>query len=95
MTETVGDQISIADLHLAGWLARIVSLSGGSITEDGDAVTAKVEKHIGGGFQFPKDAPATGGAVGARATPQSKLSAFWDAIKDRPSFQRVYADGLH
>ncbi|KAF7985354.1 hypothetical protein HWV62_6575 [Athelia sp. TMB] len=92
---SLGDQISIADLHLAGWLARIVSLSGGTITEDGDAVTAKVESHIGGGFQFPKEAPATGGAVGARATPQSKLSAFWDAVKDRPSFQRVYANGLH
>ncbi|KZP31389.1 hypothetical protein FIBSPDRAFT_926046 [Athelia psychrophila] len=87
-----GDQISIADLHLAGWLARIVSLSGGSISEDGDTVTAKVEAHIGGGFQFPKEAPATGGAVGARTTPQSKLAAFWDAIKDRPSFQRVYAE---
>jgi len=92
---SLGDQISIADLHLAGWLARIASLSGANITEDGDAVTAKVEAHIGGDFHFPKEAPATGGAVGARTTPQSKLAAFWDAIKDRPSFQRAYADGLH
>jgi len=92
---SLGDQISIADLHLAGWLARIVSLSGGSLAEDGDAVIAKVETHIGAGFKLPKEAQATGGVVGARTTPQSKLSAFWDAIKDRPSFQRVYADGLH
>lgn len=70
-------------------------LSGGSIKDDGDAAITKVEAHIGGDFHFPKEAPAVAGAAGARTTAQSKLSAFWDAIKERPSFKRVYVGGLH
>lgn len=26
---------------------------------------------------------------------QSRFAAFWDAIRERPSWKKVYADGLH
>ncbi|KAJ2967183.1 hypothetical protein NUW54_g13583 [Trametes sanguinea] len=26
---------------------------------------------------------------------QNKLAAFWDAVKERPSWKKVYANGLH
>lgn len=26
---------------------------------------------------------------------QNRLAAFWDAMRERPSFKKVYKDGLH
>ncbi|KZO96279.1 hypothetical protein CALVIDRAFT_537454 [Calocera viscosa TUFC12733] len=40
----LGDQLSVADLHLAAWLARVVSVCGGSATPED---LAKVEEKIG------------------------------------------------
>lgn len=75
-------------------------LSGGKITDEGDVAITKVENHIGSEFHFARDfaAPAAGGAPrqdGGRPVYQSKLAAFWDAMKERSSFQKVYANGLH
>jgi hypothetical protein len=41
---TLGDQICLADIHLMGWLARIVKLAGGTRTKDG---VLELEKWVG------------------------------------------------
>jgi glutathione S-transferase len=74
-----GDQYSIADLHLAGWLARVAKLAGGTCSDDGHTVVKKLEEYIGGGF---KDE-------------ESKLGGFWDAVRERKSWQKVYGAGLY
>lgn len=91
-----GDQFSIADLHLAGWTARLVSLAGGAADDDGNTAIGKLEGHIGGGFTLPKNFQA----VDARRKDpqpvhQSKLAAFWDAVRERPSWKKVYGNGLY
>lgn len=97
----LGDQISIADLHLAAWLARIVVLSGGRISDEGDVAITMVESHIGPGFQFERNYAALP-AIGATSrqnvthpTYQSKLAVFWDAMRERSSFKKVYSNGLY
>lgn len=98
-----GDQLSLADLHLAGWLARLISLSGGTLADDGATAISKVEAHVGGGFSLVKDfsvAEARRRAGLPVTDPESKerqnrLTAFWDAVRERPSFKKVYKDGLH
>jgi len=71
----LGDQLSLADLHLMAWLARIVSIAGGKKEKEG---IDKLEDKIGAGWKVGE-----------------KLGAFWEAILDRPSFRKVYADGLY
>ncbi|KAI0375051.1 hypothetical protein BV20DRAFT_960106 [Pilatotrama ljubarskyi] len=100
---TLGDQLSIADLHLAAWLSRIAFLADANASDDGNTAVGKIESHIGDGFSLPKDfsvaeARRRAGlaATGTDSTErQNKLAAFWDAIKERPSWKKVYADGLH
>jgi glutathione S-transferase len=103
LTVEIGDQLSIADLHLAAWLARIIMLSGGQASDDGNTIVSKLEAHIGDSFSLPKDfsvaearrragLPANNIPASER---QARLAAFWDAIKERPSWKKVYVDGLH
>jgi len=119
----LGDQLSLADIHLAVWLARIAHLSGALPSEDGNSVIKKVEGLVG--TKFVKDIsivearrragldsavkfPGAGGegkANGAisqtiqpstdKSSRQSKLAAFWETIKERPSWKKVYEAGLH
>lgn len=79
-----GDQYSIADLHLAGWLARVTKLADGKSSDDGHTIVKKLEEYIGGGFKVPVN----------EGVEQSKLSAFWDAVRERKSWQKVYGGGL-
>ena len=71
-----GDQYSIADLHLAGWLARVAKLAGGTNSDDGPTIVKKLEAYIGSEFKG------------------EKLSGFWDAVRERKSWQKVYGGGL-
>ncbi|PCH33676.1 hypothetical protein WOLCODRAFT_22163 [Wolfiporia cocos MD-104 SS10] len=99
----LGDQLSIADLHLAPWLARLVKLSGGTIADDGNIAVGKLEEHVSVGFSLPQDVAVTESRRRAglpipdpeSSERQNRLAAFWDAIKERPSFKKVYADDLH
>lgn len=118
-----GDQLSLADIHLAVWLTRIARLSDALPSEDGNSVIEKIEGLVG--VQFVKEisivearrraglgsavtVPGMGpdgktdGAVSQAIKPstdkslkQSKLAAFWETIKERPSWKKVYEAGLH
>jgi len=119
----LGDQLSLADIHLAVWLARIAHLSGALPSEDGNSVMEKIGGLVG--TKFAKDIsivearrraglnssvglPGTGVEGKANGSPpqtiqpstdknsrQSKLAAFWETIKERPSWKKVYEAGLH
>ncbi|KAI0963625.1 hypothetical protein AcW1_000651 [Taiwanofungus camphoratus] len=99
----LGDQLSLADLHLAAWLARLAQLAGASAADDGARATALLEAHAGTGLALPRDfavaeARRRAGLPLLEGVPdavQSRLAAFWDAVRERASWKRVYADGLH
>ncbi|KAG7450542.1 uncharacterized protein BT62DRAFT_927819 [Guyanagaster necrorhizus] len=76
----LGDQLSIADMHLSSWLARIVKLAGGAATDDGIAVVGRLQHYVGTDFKLGE---------------KSRLSEYWEAMKGRPSWNKVYAEGLH
>ncbi|EEB96612.1 hypothetical protein MPER_04226 [Moniliophthora perniciosa FA553] len=92
----IGEQVSIADLHLGAWLARIVKLAGASAADDGNAVIEKVEKHVGGGYTIPRVVLPVDlmRMEGDRPVSRSKLAALWDTLKERQSWKKVYAQGL-
>ncbi|KAJ6621726.1 hypothetical protein B0H10DRAFT_1789598 [Mycena sp. CBHHK59/15] len=85
----LGDQLSIADLHVGAWMERVVVLAGGARTDDGSAAVGKLEAAVGGGFALPRDFQVVdvrrkeGAAV-------SKLAGFWDAMTERASWKKVY-----
>jgi len=119
----LGDQLSLADIHLAVWLARIAHLSGALPNEDGNTVIEKIGGVVG--VQFVKDVSIVearrraglgsavtlpgmspdgkaGGSVTQVIKPstdknlkQSKLATFWETVKERPSWKKVYEAGLH
>jgi glutathione S-transferase len=99
----LGDQVSVADMHLAAWIARVGALVGANPTDTGAIAIAKIEAKIGGGFTLPKDFGAqadtqrtpTAGAEAVSPTQTSKLAAFWDAFSQRPSWKKWYGEGLH
>lgn len=78
---TLGDQLSLADLHVGVWLARLVQLTSGPAATDPKKwpeALATLAKPIGGDFK-----------VGP------KVTAFWNEIIAREAFKKVYAAGLH
>lgn len=83
----LGEQLSLADLHLAGWLARVLSCVGVETDDDGSEVVKKLTARIPK-LELPDD-------FTVEETKGIKLAAFWDSIRDRPSFRKVYAEGLH
>jgi len=116
----LGDQLSLADVHLAVWLARIAHISGALPSDDGNSVIEKIEGLVG--IKFVKDVsivearrraglgssvkfPGEGKTDGAvsqtiqpstdRSLKQSRLATFWETIKERPSWKKVYEAGLH
>ncbi|KAL0581633.1 hypothetical protein V5O48_000449 [Marasmius crinis-equi] len=92
----LGEQLSIADLHLGPWLAVVARLAGAAPSDDGDTAIGKLEKHIGNGFSVPRSTLAIDlmKVEGDRPGSRSKLAAFWDTMRERPSWKKVYADGL-
>jgi hypothetical protein len=90
-------------MHLGPWLARVALLSGAQYADSGAVAIAKIEARVGSGFSLPREITATGetqrtptaGIEVAEPAKQAKLAAFWDTIRERPSWQKVYASGLH
>lgn len=78
-------------------------LCGADAQDSGNTVVQKLEAHVGGGFSLPKDFSVTEARRRAGLPPgnvspterQTRFAAFWDAMKERPSWKKVYADGLH
>jgi len=98
-----GDQISIADVHAAAWLTWVVHLSGGSVEDSGCVAIEKLQEHVGDGFSLPKDTSplvitdaleVSDTTVPIPSTPQVKLSIFWDALKIRPSWNKIYGNRM-
>ncbi|EIW86748.1 hypothetical protein CONPUDRAFT_115396 [Coniophora puteana RWD-64-598 SS2] len=92
----LGDQISVADVHIFAWLVQLVRLCGGSLNLDGDAAIKELEKHIGAGFVLPEDfltSPMVAGVGSEQPRLRSRLAVFWDAMKERPSSKRLYGSG--
>lgn len=65
--------------------------SGGTKDDNGETIVAKLEEYIGGGFVMPRD------FVGDQVRPekQTKIGAFWDTIRERPGWKKVYTEGLY
>ncbi|KAF8640490.1 hypothetical protein AX17_000153 [Amanita inopinata Kibby_2008] len=92
---TLGDQYSIADVHLAAWLARVMKLAKVEVGDEGNAAIAKLEKRIGSeGFLAQNSKWGTAEGDDGRAQ-ETKLGTFWNAVKGRESWKRVYKEGLH
>ncbi|KAF9237336.1 hypothetical protein BU15DRAFT_48784 [Melanogaster broomeanus] len=93
---TLGDQLSIADIHLCAWLTHVVKLSGGSGNDSGDAAIKKVERHLNTGFALPEDfLPAPASALTKeKAVMRSRLAVFWDAMRARLSWENIFVSGL-
>jgi len=99
----LGDQLSLADIHLIVWLARVVKLTGGLPTDDGNAIVSKIESRLG--CTFVQDISVVearrragldpGSAPPADGRRQSRLAALWDSMKERESWKKVYGAGLH
>jgi hypothetical protein len=68
-------------------MTRLVTQVGGTSSDDGRTVVKKIEEHFGDVLVVPKDHQ-----VGGRK--DSKLAMFWDAIKERPSWKKIYKTGL-
>jgi hypothetical protein len=68
-----------------------VKLAGGTKDDNGETVVVKLEEYIGGGFVIPRDFSTDQ----VRSENGTKISAFWDTIRERPGWKKVYADGLY
>jgi len=88
----LGDQFSTADLHLAAWFTRVAAHAGATTGDDGKTVVEKVEKLIGvGATVFPRDYSSS--EQDRRGEKQAKLGVFWDALRERDSWQKIYGAG--
>lgn len=77
----LGDQLSLADLHVGAWLTRLVHLASdgaGADATNWPDLLAKLSTRAGADFK-----------VGP------KITAFWTEIIGRDAFKKVYAQGLH
>ena len=69
-----------------------MALAGGEAGDDGKTVVEKLEKYIGAGAVLPRDYKSTD--VTRRGEKQAKLEAYWEGLKERASWQKLYLSGL-
>ncbi|KAG8736969.1 hypothetical protein FRC10_008682 [Ceratobasidium sp. 414] len=77
----LGDQISLADIHVGVWFTKIVCLCAGRAGSDPT--------------NWPDLLPTLSGPIGTDFKVGPKITAFWNEIIARDGFKKVYADGLH
>ncbi|KXN90051.1 hypothetical protein AN958_05056 [Leucoagaricus sp. SymC.cos] len=75
----LGDQFSIADLHLSAWLGRVARLAHGGADDDGKTIVQKIGERIG-----EKTAEEE----------RTKIGMYWERVRERPSWKKVYSGGL-
>ena len=91
----LGDQISLVDLHLGAWLTRLFFLAGAPLPPVqktpvlGDVVETQYP-----GYTDLEDTIRTHTKDRAFVL-GPKIREFWNALKDRDSWAKVYANGLH
>jgi len=86
----LGDQASLADLHLMAWLARVVSSAGGKNEKEG---VKNVEEKVN--WVRKQDATKEEGVEVKEWKVGEKIVEYWETILERKSFLEVYRDGLH
>ncbi|KAJ7293555.1 hypothetical protein C8J57DRAFT_1269344 [Mycena rebaudengoi] len=84
----LGDQLSLADLHLCAFLQRLVVLAGGSAQDDGSTAVGRVESAIGDGFVLAKDFQVVD-VRRKESAAVSRVAGFWDAMRERVSWNQV------
>ncbi|KIL70852.1 hypothetical protein M378DRAFT_67122 [Amanita muscaria Koide BX008] len=87
----LGDQFSIADVHVAVWLGRVMHLCGVTADDDGRKAVEKLEKRMGQEQLLPREVKR----AERKGDEGSKLEVFWETVKERPSWKKVYGSGLH
>lgn len=85
MPFALGDQVSLSDLHITAWLARVFSVAC-NVEGEKDEVAAmgKALQH-----EILRDNKDAQKGLG------EKVKQYWASMKARPSFQAVYGEGLH
>jgi hypothetical protein len=66
----------------------VVPLAGASVSDDGATVVKKLEVRVKG-LSLKRDYTPAGSQT---KEGQTKIGAFWDAIKARESWRRVYGE---
>ena len=104
-TYALGDQFSLADVHLMAWLARLLAVVKGlpaAPDDELEALDAALKHEVCGGTAVgPKVRPQKAALHSLRwqhhadLLSPNKLSAYWKTLKTRPSYAAVYGEGLH
>lgn len=80
----LGGQISICDLHVGAWLARVLAIAKGLYNGETGELDS-LEKAI----QWE------GLGTQSKLSVGPLLRGYWKVLSERPSFQEVYGDGVH
>jgi len=88
----LGDQVSLADLHMMAWLARVVSCADGKNEKEG---VKSIEEKVN---WVRKEDVTKGNGEGVEVKEWKvgeKIVTYWETILERKSFKEVYRGGLH
>ncbi|PFH54456.1 hypothetical protein AMATHDRAFT_52046 [Amanita thiersii Skay4041] len=91
----LGDQFSIADVHLAAWLTRVLKLSGVTVSDDGESAIKKLEKRMKAEKLLPRNSKSGENGETKGEEEETKLGCFWEEIEKRGSWRWVYGNGLY
>ncbi|KAF8642330.1 hypothetical protein AX16_009599 [Volvariella volvacea WC 439] len=72
----LGDQLSIADVHLEAWLTRALAIAGATAADSGEVAVKRLQEYTGAEGHY------------------GKLVGYWERIKERSSWKKVYGNGL-
>jgi hypothetical protein len=108
---TLGDQISLADLHVVPWLARLMAIACQLEGEKDEVVAlekalaheclqsnAFAKQGLGAKVRpipLPCSKPLPTLFLYTHSSLSYQITAYWTNVKARPSFEAVYGSGLH